>query len=219
MKVKLIILTLLLVTENAVFCQRETDIGFAGGASYYMGDINPSIPFYSPGINLGIVYRYNFNMHYVLKIEANYLNLSGNDKDFTDEFRLSRSSSFNNTLADFSAQFEFNFLPLKFEEKRIGFSPFISAGAAYAYSLNTKNITSIPFALGMKFSFHKNWCFGLSWNFRKTFRDDIDKTINMFPEAYRTSLNNNDWYSFANIFVTYKIFDFRDECPAYIKSY
>jgi hypothetical protein len=30
-----------------------------------------------------------------------------------------------------------------------------------------------------------------------------------------TLLNNNDWYSFIGVFITYKFFKFAADCPAY----
>jgi hypothetical protein len=224
MKKKLLIITCLLLTGASAFSQRETDIGFAGGGAFYMGDINPSNPIYSPNLNLGFIYRYNFNPHHILKFEANYLTLSGNDNDFDNQFQKSRGKSFTNSLADLSLQFEFNFLPLKFDVRKIGFSPFVSSGAAYSISLGSQGGFAIPFALGTKFTLGKNWTLGMAWNIRKTFTDKLDNVENGVFESdlvgsNRSIFNNNDWYSFANIFITYKIFDFRSECPAYMKSY
>lgn len=220
---KLLILVCIIFTTTFSYGQRESDLGFAGGAAYYMGDINPNTPFYSPNLNLGIIYRYNFNKHYILKFEANYLNLSGDDLDFDNTFQQSRGENFNNTLTDLSLQFEFNFLPLNFDVRKIGFTPFVSSGLAYGISIGSVGGFAVPFAMGTKFSFGKNWTFGLVWNFRKTFTDELDEVKNGVFDTdlignERSAFNNNDWYSFANVFITYKIFDFRTDCPAYMKE-
>lgn len=215
-KLIILLITFLVLSKN-VHSQRESDFGFSGGGAYYMGDINPFIPFYSPKINLGFVYRYNLNPHYVLKLEGNYLRLAGNDADFDNEFQKARGASFNTAVSELTGQFEFNFLPLKFKEKRTCFTPYISGGAGYAFGISQ---VVVPFALGVKVSYSLNWTFGLGWNFRKTSTDELDnKTVNLIPDTYKSSFNNNDWYAFANIFVTYKIFDFTAECPAYMKTY
>ena len=50
---------------------------------------------------------------------------------------------------------------------------------------------------------------------RKTFTDLIDGVANPGGEAVQTPVGNNDWYMFTGIFLTYKIFNVINECPAY----
>ena len=63
----------------------------------------------------------------------------------------------------------------------------------------------------------KKWSTGVQWSFRKTFNDiNIDGVNNSpLPPSMNSQLINNDWYSFAGLFITYKIFDFGITCPAY----
>jgi len=204
-----------------VFTQNKSDLGISLGTAYYMGDINPSTLFYSPKINAGIVYRYNFNTRYVFKSELNYVALSANDKDFSDPYQQARNASFSSELYDISTQFEFNFLPLIFKERKISLSPFVSTGLAAALILNSSSKKSFefvyPFALGIRVTLGKKWSTGVQWSFRKTFNDtNIDGVDNSpLPPSMNSSLINNDWYSFAGLFLTYKIFDFGIPCPAY----
>jgi hypothetical protein len=204
-----------------VFAQNKSDLGVSVGTSYYMGDINPSRLFYSPKFNAGIIYRYNLNTRYVLKGELNYVALSGNDKDFSDPYQQSRNATFNSELYDITTQFEFNFLPLVFNERKMSFSPFVSTGLAAALTLNSSSKKTFefvfPFALGVRVTVGKKWSTGLQWSFRKTFNDtNIDGIDNSpLPPSMKSYLINNDWYSFAGIFLTYKIFDFGIPCPAY----
>jgi hypothetical protein len=217
MKYKIFFTILFLPT--LLFSQRESDLGLSIGTAYYMGDINPIIPFNSPNIDLGIIYRYNFNVRYVLKLEANYMKLGASDASFTDNFQLARNQSFNKVLYDFAAQFEFNFLPLKFVGRKMGFSPFLSSGAAASF--NDRKLSFVfPFALGVRTTFGESWSIGLQWNYRKMFTDKLDDVENLVSSpTERSILHNNDWYSFANIFVTYKIFNSNDECAAYEKDF
>jgi hypothetical protein len=204
-----------------VLSQNKSDLGVSLGTSYYMGDINPSGLFYSPKFNAGIVYRYNFNPRYVFKGELNYVSLSGRDADFPDPFQKLRNMSFNTVLYDISPQFEFNFLPLKFSERKLSFSPFVSTGLALALILNSSNKKAaefvFPFALGVRMTVGKKWSTGVQWSFRKTFSDiNIDGVDNYpLPESMKSTFFNNDWYFFAGVFLTYKIFDFGIPCPAY----
>ena len=213
-----------------LFPQSKSDIGVLGGGTYYMGDINPSTPFYSPGYNFGVNYRYNINSRYVLKGEMNYLTLSANDANFTDSYQRARGMSFASKIIDYAAQFEFNFLPIKFVERKVFFSPFVSAGLGVAQVLNATGLSSIgsigsstpktinfvvPFSLGARISLGEKWSVGFEWNMRKTFTDNLDGVQNMIAPSMRSIFNNNDWYYFYGLFFTYKIFEFPGECPAY----
>jgi hypothetical protein len=192
-----------------------------------MGDINPKIPFYSPNYSAGITYRYNMNTRYVFKGEANYCKLTASDKDFSDPYQMDRNASFSALLYDFAFQFEFNFLPLKFVERKVYFSPFVSSGIGVSFIKNTIVSTDVtlPAAIGIKFALGRKWSTGVQWNFRNTFKDNLDAStkypegvVNPIANGYGSSINNNDWYMFANFFLTYKVFDFGDQCPAYQKE-
>ena len=198
-------------------------MGLSIGSSYYKGDINPSTPFYSPGLNFGLSYRYNLNPRYVLKGEVNYLTLSANDADFTDNYQQRRNASFSSKLYDFAAQFEFNFLPLKFADRKMSFSPFISSGLSGALAMGSSYsktfFVALPFAIGARATIGRKWSVGINWNFRKLFNDKLDGVQNPFPASMGSIWNNNDWYSYAGLFVTYKMFDFGNNCPAYHENF
>ncbi len=180
-----------------------------------MGDINPSTPFYSQGLNVGITYRYNLNERYVLKGEASYLQLSAKDGDFSDKFQQIRGAIFSSQLYDFAIQFEFNFLPLKFVERKISFSPFLSTGIGCYDEQYVGFKPVLPAALGVRTALGRRWSIGLQWNMRKTFTDKLDNVTNMIPTSSQTILNNNDWYFITGLFLTYKVFDFPKDCSAY----
>ncbi len=201
--------------------QSKADLGLAIGAGYYMGDINPNRIFYSPGIDLGITYRYNINQRHVFKFEANYVRVSARDIDFNDDYQQFRNASFATPVFDFAAQFEFNFLPIKFAERKMNFTPFISTGMAADVATRSAVkaiMVSWPFAFGARTTIGKFWSIGIQWNYRKLFNDLIDGQENQVPNSMKSIIHNNDWISFANIFVTYKLFTTKQECPAYKKE-
>lgn len=87
---------------------------------------------------------------------------------------------------------------------------------------------AIPFGMGMKLSIGSRWCIGIEWGLRKTFTDyldDVSKTYYLegseinpevaaeflsdpamthTPGMQRGNSQNNDWYSFALGFLTYR---------------
>jgi hypothetical protein len=213
---KKIILLLLGFFPLLLFSQNKSELGVFGGCSYYMGDINTSMPFYSPGASLGIIYKYNYNPRQVLKLSFNYLSLSAKDDDFDETYQQLRNASYKSTLYDFAAQFEFNFLPFKFADRKMKFSPFVSSGVCGNYSGGNFDF-ALPATLGIKFALGSRFCTGFEWNLRKTFNDKLDGVKN--PGNGNLPIVNNDWYYFAGVFVTYKVFDFIGTCPAYQQKF
>jgi len=61
---------------------------------------------------------------------------------------------------------------------------------------------------------------GVEVSMRSTFTDLLDGVANPGGEGVQTPVGNNDWYMFTGIFLTYKIFNYLNDCPTYQeKSY
>ncbi|MBN2614008.1 MAG: hypothetical protein JXB00_20795 [Bacteroidales bacterium] len=225
---KLIFLTLLLPFSIICFSQRDANVGIFAGTAYYMGDINPNRHFYRPRPSLGLLYRYNFNNHYSLRANAYYAYLSGSDIDFASEYhadRHTRPVDFNTSVLDGTVQFEFNFLPYVPNNKKWEYTTYVSGGIGYSMILGSGVGTSydavrnpvphftFPFGVGFKLNLTRTISAGAEWSFRKSFSDRVDFLTN--PSRQTSFTHNNDWYSFAGIFITYKFFNFAVDCPAY----
>ena len=199
--------------------QRKSDIGLFAGTSYYMGDINLNQQFYAPGIAIGPVYRYNFHMRNSLRLSGIYHTLKGADADFNMPLQNARNASFSGSYLDFSAMYEFNFMPYKTSNRRTPYTLYIASGLGYHVVLNsdvpTNNHFTIPFSLGFKANAGKRLSAGIEWSPRKTFTDNIDGIENFTTESKLPLVGNKDWFTFAGIFITYKIFNYREDCPAY----
>jgi hypothetical protein len=203
------------------FSQRKSDIGIFGGTSYYMGDLNPSKHFYSPGYAFGPIYRYNFDPRSSIRFSGIYHKLSGNSAGYGDLYVESLNSSFDATFIDASANYEINFIPYKTANRKLKQSLYLTAGAGYHVLLTTNakegmSHFMIPFGIGYKFNTTKKMSAGVELSVRKTFTDTgIDGITNIDSETNNTLFGNKDWYTFAGIFISYKIFNYRDDCPAY----
>jgi len=210
---KKILIFLIIVNSVVVIkAQRNDDIGIFAGTSYYYGDLNPNRIFYSPGLAMGGLFRFNINKRYALRINGYFTRLSANPNDFSDRiYDITASSPFNKYIFDAACQVEFNFMPYIPTFKKWEYTPYVSGGIGY-FSISNIPVT-IPFGVGIKLNVTKTICTGFEWSFRKTFNDVIDNTRN--PTNINSIVNNNDWYSFLGIFVTYKFFNFMSDCPAY----
>lgn len=221
----ILLILLLVFPSKLITAQRKSDIGLIGGASYYMGDINHSRHFYAPSAAGGIIYRYNFNPRHSLRFSGLYTSLKGNDNDFEDAFQQRRGYGFKTSIIDLGITTEFNFMnykPTSLRKDR--YSPYVSAGVGYASVLSSsiqpyrniraKSAATIIFGVGFKYNLARRWSTGAEWTFRKTLNDMLDGTENIGTEQ-GVFFHNNDWYSIVGLFITYKIFNWREDCPAY----
>jgi hypothetical protein len=201
----------------SLYGQRNSDIGVFAGVSYYLGDINPNRLFYSPGPAGGVFYRYNLHPRQALRGSFFFGGLSANDLDFKNSFQIARAASFSGTVGEGAVQFEFNFLPYTTEGKLWDYTPYFAAGAGIAF-INTSTFTYvpvIPFSFGFKANIYKNMGLEAEYGFRKTFYDNFDGLKDLVAPSDYAWIHNNDWYSFAGIAVTFKIYNKLAGCPAY----
>lgn len=211
----------ILLYHSFAFAQIKMDLGGIAGVSFYMGDINPSRLFYSPQPSGGILYRCNFDSRYSLRGSFFYGTLSANDMDFNNIYQQSRNHSFSSPVLDFAVQAEFNFLPYSVGNEKAKRSTYLLAGVSYAMLPGSQSPSqfALPLGFGYKINIVRNWAFGIEWSFRKTFSDDIDGLggKEFISNSYKQTAfaNNNDWYSFCGVFLTYMIFSQELKCAAY----
>jgi len=209
--------------------QKNVDIGLFAGTSYYLGDLNNARQFYNPNFAYGGLARFNYNSRWSFRISLFGGGLSGDDMDFIYNYQRIRKRTFFTPIVELTCQAELNFMPYKIGDKRNKFSPYVHAGGTFliaSYALQPYQ-PAIPFGVGIKFNVLPRIGMGLEWTFRKTFTDGIDKVTwhKEFPAV--TGKNGNylfkqtgyfhqrDWYSFAGLFITYKINISDSNCNAY----
>ncbi len=220
---KLTVILFISALSLSVTAQRNADYGVFGGVSSYLGDINPNRLFYRPLPAGGLFYRYN--LHPRQSLRANFLvgGLQGSDTDFSNPYQTARDSSFSGLFGEGVVQFEFNFLPYSTQGRRWNYTPYIAAGVGVAY-FNTDSPYNdspiqpvLPFSAGFKVNIAKNLGLEVEYGFRKTFYDNFDGlTENIDPQhKSKAWLHNNDWYSFAGVAFTWKIYNKLVGCPAF----
>lgn len=232
-------LIVLLTGVSQLQAQDRLELGAFLGTSYYFGDLSNGVPFTNSHLALGGIGRYVFTDRIALKGMALVGNISGDyhgqDLKYLEE--TDNNYSFNRRIGDVSAQIEFNFM--SYDHKFIStttFTPYISVGVATTIynridtdiensEANTSFILSLPFGIGAKYKINKYVRVGAEWTFRKTFVDDLDYigdgSINPsdpygFGES--TFTHNNDWISFAGVYVTISMLKRKTRCNDGIKK-
>lgn len=124
-------MSLLCVTQAQYV--RNTELGIGVGTAYYMGDLNPYLPFKSMRQAATFFVRNNYNYRWSSRYSFAYGMLVGNDAKSTSVDQRSRNLNFRSQLFEGSFMLEFNFLPYRVDEDKYPFSPyaFVGMGAFY----------------------------------------------------------------------------------------
>jgi hypothetical protein len=195
--------------------QKKSDIGIFAGTSYYMGDDNPSRHFYSPAPSGGLIFRYNFNSRNSIRFHGIYAMLRGDPAKTGYPFGGSPYTAFTTNLVDLGVNTEFNFMTYEATKiRKDRYTPYVSGGLSYAIVFGGKPATGLSFGAGFKYNLTRRMSGGLEWSFHKSFSDMLDNAPNIGSE-YNLFFHNKDWYSIVGVFITYKIFDWGLDCPAY----
>lgn len=195
------------------------EIGVFGGGSNFIGDvgatdyINPNAP------SLGIIYKWNKSKRHSWRASIIYSDLKSYDSKSDDPRRKQRDYDFDSNLLELSAGLEFTFLDFDLHTGEKVATPYLYSGIAFAkhddfYYLNgiqtPDNATSwavgIPMALGFKASIIEGFVFGIEVGARYTFSDSLEGSFPANPnkqEYQFGNINNNDWYVFSGLTLTY----------------
>jgi hypothetical protein len=230
---KLFVFAFILLSSSLL--AQHSEIGIISGASYYIGEINPSrhlINKAKPAI--GLFYRKNSNKRYSLRGGINYASLSATDEFVGTNVGDYRALTFLANLLEGYGVLEFNFMPYQINNGKTSlFTPYVFIGLAVFHADiaedeklegqvkegRIENVTSpsIPFGLGLKFNFIENLGLGVEWGLRKTFTDQLDGLPSAYFDNYQLSNSQNkDWYSIVGLTLNYKFLTKRDNCPGVI---
>ena len=185
MKKSVVLLFALFIGFGGVQSQ-DIEVGFFGGVSYYVGDINPGIHYMQSKSAYGILARYNMNTRMAVKVNFYHGKIAGDDA--LSNAMENRNLSFESSINEMSAVFEFNFLPYFTGSKRTYFTPYIFGGASvFTYNPKAGNVIlrdigtegqnegyegrkpyskvsfAIPFGIGCKYSLTKKLGLSLEW--------------------------------------------------------
>lgn len=190
------LITIILFTLNSN--AQIIEIGGFGGTSYYLGELNPALPYNQTQLAYGALARYNLNSRWAIKFSYYRGKVQGSDAIGSPT--IDRDLDFKSNINDFSLVAEFNFWEYFTGSKKSYFTPFIFSGISYftfkptsfgGVSLQPigtegQNVDfggrspynqysfAIPFGFGFKYSLNERIGFTFEWGMRKTFTDYID---------------------------------------------
>ena len=115
------------VQANAQFDDPKTlEVGPHVGLSYYMGDINPMLPFAQSQLQYGGLVRFNYNNRWTFRFDYSRATVTADDSKCN--WRPERGLNFTSKINDFSLTAEFNFLEYYTGNPKKNVSPYIFGG-------------------------------------------------------------------------------------------
>lgn len=204
------------------------EVGVFLGGSNYIGDVG-STTYISPDkAAFGLLYRWNKSPRHAYRFSYTQSTITANDLHSKEGGRKLRGYRFDNTIREFSAGLEFNFFDFNLHESKRKVTPYVFSGLSY-FRYDSLYIQSgetekekkagsiaIPMILGVKTNLTTNFVLGLEVGARYTFSDNLDGS-NPDNDNLRSlrfgDLNNNDWYVFSGITLTYTFGNKPCYCP------
>ena len=194
------------------------EIGIFVGGSNYIGDVGPTTYISPNEPALGILYKWNKSPRHAYRFSYTQSKITSNDLDSEEAGRNQRGYHFENSIKEVSLGLEFNFFDFNLHEMKNKITPYVYSGISYfrydeLYILSgvtrkdkSTGSFAIPMNLGIKSNIMPNFILAVEVGARYTLTDNLDgsnpKNDNLETLRFG-NLNNNDWYVFSGLTLTY----------------
>jgi hypothetical protein len=192
------------------------EVGIFVGGSNYIGDVGSTTYIAPNQPAMGILYKYNKNPRLAYRFSLNGAYYQADDLDSKEPGRNQRGYQFKNSIKEVSLGLEFNFFDFNLHEVERKYTPYVHSGINYLRfrdsHLDSNNIVTqerigafaIPMTVGVKSNVWPHLILALEVGARYTFTDNLDGS-NPTDDSWTKfgNINNNDWYVFSGITLTY----------------
>lgn len=254
------IITLQPLFAQKLTTKSRSEVGFMLGGSHYFGDLSQEKQYRFTSPAAQFLVRYNLNPRLAIRANFSLGKIYGMDSKSSSPLLVNRNLSFKSIIVEAAGGIEFNYLKYQLGSKKYMFTHYILAqvGVFYMnpkaeldgrwYSLrdigtegqgtslsNQKRYNllqmCIPLGLGIKFSPHDRFSFGLEYGIRMTFTDYLDdvksdtyisktrmtnenseiagklanRSLDQNDYGVRGNSNTKDWYSFFGFTMTIQL--------------
>ncbi len=201
------------------FAEAQTyEVGVFVGGSNVIGDVG-STQFIDPlDLAVGGVFKWNRSDRHSFRASLIFSNIVGDDNDSDDVSRDLRGYKYNYNLIEASVGIEYNFWEWELYTGKQQVVPYLYTGlTGFQYEAfrldsgsnrlvedDTKRGIAIPFILGIKTNIAPKLVLAVEAGVRYTFTDNLDGSNNEdFSNVNFGNINNNDWYVFSGVTLTY----------------
>ncbi|MCI4443666.1 MAG: hypothetical protein JHC39_09215 [Lentimicrobium sp.] len=192
------------------------EVGVFVGGSNYIGDVGLTTYISPNEPAIGILYKWNKSPRHSYRFSYTQSKISANDLDSKEPSRNQRGYRFENSIKEVSLGLEFNFFDFNLHEIKRKYTPYVYSGISYfrydeLYVVSGETLKdlgagsfAIPMTLGVKSNVSPHIILALEVGARYTLTDNLDGS-NPKNESLAKfgNINNNDWYVFSGITLTY----------------
>jgi len=193
---------------------------FAGGANM-VGDVGRTNYILPSGIAYGALFKWNKSKRYAWRASLIRGSFTADDNKSNLASRRQRGFVVENSVTEFSAGLEFNFVEYNLHKLGPAFTPYLYTGFTYfRYDFNYIDALqvqdldqrdgsfAIPMTVGAKYRISQFFIVGAEIGARYTFTDNLDASFPEgsnfdLPEIRFGNILSDDWYMFSGITFTY----------------
>ncbi|WP_276389648.1 DUF6089 family protein [Eudoraea chungangensis] len=204
---------------SGVLAAQTYEVGVFGGGTNNIGDVGRTNYIAPSGLAIGGLFKWNKSKRYAYRGSIIYGNFTADDTKSSMSSRQQRAYSMDNSVLEFSAGLEFNFLDYNLHKLGPAFTPYLYTGLTYfryeykyfdagqIQDIDQKDGTfAIPMTVGLKARLNQFLIIGAEIGARLTFTDNLDASNpegSNFEQFAFGNIFSDDWYVFSGITVTY----------------
>lgn len=206
---------------SLAFAKAQTyEVGLFAGTSNVIGDVGSTQYIQISDGAIGAMFKWNRSSRHSFRASIISANMIGDDNDSDDISRDLRGLKYNYSLLEASVGIEYTFWDWELYSGRPQIVPYLYTGlTAFQYSSFALNNTNeleeydksidiaIPIILGVKTNITPKLILAAEIGARYTFTDNLDGSNpdgDMdFDSLKFGNINNNDWYVFSGVTLTY----------------
>ena len=212
--------TIIIALFSSLLTEAQTyEIGLYGGGTNFIGDVGnsnyiaPNAPF------IGGIAKWNRSPRHAFRASVVFANLEAADSESDDPRRQQRDYEFNSSFVEASLGIEYTFwdydLHNSFTKPA---TPYLYTGFTYFYhdvfrldtsedelvNIGSEGNFAIPMVIGFKALVTNSIIVAAELGARYTFTNNLDGSYLGDGESSSFgNINNNDWYMFTGLTVTY----------------
>jgi hypothetical protein len=204
-----------------VVSSQTYEIGGFLGAANYIGDVGKTT-FIAPKTSVfGGIFKWNRSPRHSFRGTILFGKIEGDDNQSKDPRRKERGYKFENSLNEVTVGLEYTFWEFSMYSGQAAQTPYLFTGISYlGYNSLIKNnndliikdgnasTLAIPMVVGYKTTLGQNFVLAAEIGARYAFTDNLDgsnpkKASENQDDVSFGNINNNDWYVFTGITLTF----------------
>lgn len=212
--------TIIIALFSSLLTEAQTyEIGLYGGGTNFIGDVGksnyiaPNAPF------IGGIAKWNRSPRHAFRASVVFANLEAADSASDDPRRQQRDYEFNSSFVEASLGIEYTFWDFDLHNSFTRpATPYLYTGFTYFYhdvfrldtsedelvNIGSEGNFAIPMVIGFKALVTNSIIVAAEFGARYTFTNKLDGSYLGDGESSSFgNINNNDWYMFTGLTVTY----------------